>query len=179
MVSKLSLIKSVPWFTNAAEAARVWAARSVWLLSFTSVIVKSILLSPLCPALTVKSCATPAVIISLARVMPSAVPVIGSSLSIRVTVSPDLKLLPPAMLFTLMVVPLKLAFIRLKAVSLFNATLLKLIVSKFAILLKVLPLPSMFKVLLLAFWLPPFKEISCLVPAATLMMLLVTLPLSL
>lgn len=105
MVFRLSLIKSVPWFTNAAATARFSATRSIWSVCLTLVKVYLTLLpSEATSAVPVPSVATPAVKLLKASTLPVPIPKFLPELLllIMVILSPALSPAPPAKLRPLM-----------------------------------------------------------------------------
>lgn len=85
MVSRLSLIKSVPWFTNAAATARFSATRSIWSKCLTSVSVYLTLLpSEATSAVQVPSIATPAVKLPVELILLESMPKFSPVISVIV-----------------------------------------------------------------------------------------------
>ena len=147
MVSRLSLIKSVPWLRKVAEAARVWAALTACLLNFMLLTLNVTFPFPSTLVLPSPSRATPAVKVSvtLSFVKPR---LISFPLLISVIDSPTLILLPPAMWMVSILVFLRSPLLILSTgSSSFQSIFLKAISLKFCTEF-VLPLqPSMVRVL--------------------------------
>ena len=94
MVSRLSLIKSVPWFTKAAEAARFSATRPIWSKCLTSVSVYLTLLpSEATSTVPVPSMETPAV--KLPAVLTLSALISKLSPETNIMLSPVLSCVPP------------------------------------------------------------------------------------
>lgn len=135
MVSRLSLIKSVPWFTNAAATARFSATRSIWSKCLTSVSVYLTLLpSEVTSAFPVPSMETPAVKLLKASTLPLPVPIPKSLpeslLLIMVILSPALSSAPPAKLRLL-----RLMFVLASALSVVLSVIFKTVPSLYQVML--------------------------------------------